>query len=124
MLVADLINFGVKNQVPKVFFEIVVGDLMSVFFYEFDDIIFCEYLDILEIISDCRSDPFTLIDLELPTNSYRIACTNTQGFEEGENYASTISVEHTLGSNMNLFGSDMILFVSDLILFCSGFKFY
>ena len=27
------------------------------------------YLDILEIISYCRSDPFTLIYLELPTNS-------------------------------------------------------
>ena len=32
------------------------------------------------------------------------------GFEEGENCASTVSVEHTLGSDMNLFGSDMILF--------------
>ena len=34
-------------------------------------------LDILEIISYCRSDPNTLIDLELPTNSYMIACTDT-----------------------------------------------
>ena len=34
-------------------------------------------LDVLEEISDFRSDPFTLIDLELPTNSYMIACTNT-----------------------------------------------
>ena len=67
-------------------------------------------LDILEIISDCRSDPFTLIDLKLPTNSYMIACTNTQGFEEGENYVSTISVEHTLGYDMEFIGSDMILF--------------
>ena len=52
-----------------------------------------------------------------------IECTNTQSFEEGENCASTISVEHTLGSDMNLFGYDMILFESDLILFGSGFKF-
>ena len=73
-------------------------------------------MDILEIISYFRSDPFTLIDLELPTNSYMIACTNTQNFEEGENCASTISVEHTLGSDMNLFGYD-------IILFGSGFKF-
>ena len=58
------------------------------------------YLKILEIISDCRSAPFTLIYLELPTNSYMIACTDTQGFEEGENCASTISAEHTLGSDM------------------------
>ena len=68
-----------------------------------------KYLDILEIISDCRSDPFTLIDLELSTNSYMIACTDTQGFEEGENYASTISVEHTLGYDIEFIGSDLIL---------------
>ena len=47
ILVDVLINFGVKNQVPKISFKIPVGDLMSVFFYEFPDIIFCEYLDIL-----------------------------------------------------------------------------
>ena len=70
------------------------------------------------------SDPFTLIDLEIPTNSYMIACTNTQGFEEGENCASTISVEHTLGSDMNLFGSDMISFGSDMILIGSIFQFH
>ena len=59
-----------------------------------------------------RSVPFTLIDLDIPSNSYMIACTNTQSFvEEKENCASTISVEHlkplfhTLGSNMALFGS-------------------
>ena len=52
-----------------------------------------------------------------------IACTDTQGFEEGENFASTISVEHTLGSDMKLFGSDMILFGADMILFSSIFKF-
>ena len=40
ILVSVLINFGVKNQVPQFSFEIVAGDLMSVFFYEFDDIIF------------------------------------------------------------------------------------
>ena len=72
-------------------------------------------MDILEIISYCRSDAFNLIDLELPKNSYIIACTNTQNFE-GDNCASTISMEHTLGSDKNLFGSDMILFGS-------GFKF-
>ena len=35
------------------------------------------YLDILETISYCRRDPFILIDIELPTNSYMIACTDT-----------------------------------------------
>ena len=67
-------------------------------------------LDILEIISYFRIYPFTLIDLYLSTNSYMIACTDTQGFEEGENCASTISMEHTLGYDMKLFGYDMILF--------------
>ena len=67
-------------------------------------------MDILEIIPHCRSDPFALIDLELPTNSYRIACTNTQNFEEGENCASPISMKHldffhTLGYDIILFGS-------------------
>ena len=80
-------------------------------------------LDILEKISDCMSDPFALLDLYLPANSYRIACTNIQNFEERENCASTVSVDHTFGSDMNLFGSDMILFGSDLVLFGSNFKF-
>ena len=79
-------------------------------------------LDILEEISYYQSDPFALLDLDLPANSYRIACTNIQNFEEGENCASTISMEHTLGSDMNLFGSDMILFGSNMVLFGSGFK--
>ena len=52
-------------------------------------------MDVLEEISYFRSDPFTLIDLELLANSYMIACTNTHNFiEEGENCASTISVGH------------------------------
>ena len=36
------------------------------------------YLYILAIMSYCMIYPFTLIDLDLPTNSYMIACTNTQ----------------------------------------------
>ena len=39
MLVASLINFGVKNQVPQVFFKLVVGDLMLVSSYEVANII-------------------------------------------------------------------------------------
>ena len=50
-----------------------------------------------------------------------IACTNTQSFEEGENYASTISVEH-LDLFQNI-GSDIKLFGYDIILFGLGFKF-
>ena len=47
-LVAGLINFGVKNQVPKVSFKITARELMSVFSHKFADIIFCEYLYILK----------------------------------------------------------------------------
>jgi len=79
------------------------------------------YLDILEIISDYRIIPNTLIYLELPTNSYMIACTNIHNFEEGENCASTILVEQTLGSDMKFIRYDMILFGSDLILLGSIF---
>ena len=70
----------------------------------------------------CRIDPFTLIDLEIPSNSYMIACINTLNFEEGENCAYTISVEQNLGSDMNFIGSDMILLGSDLILLSSIFQ--
>ena len=70
----------------------------------------CKKLDILEEISDYKSDTFAPHDLDLPTNSCRIACTKIQNFEEKENCASTVSVDHTFGSDMNLIGSNMILF--------------
>ena len=80
----------------------------------------------MEIISYYRSDPFTLINLELPVNSNRITCTENQNFEEGENCASTVLVEQSFGSDMKLFGSDMKPFGSDLfsdMIICdSGFK--
>ena len=76
-------------------------------------------LDILEKVSYFRSDPFTFLDLYIPTNSYRTACTNIQNFEERENCASTVSVDHTFGSDMNLFGSYIILFGFDLDLILS-----
>ena len=76
----------------------------------------CNTLDILEEISNYQRDPFALLDLDLPGNSCRIACTKIQNFEEEESCASTISVDHFIGSDMNLIGSDMILFGSDLIL--------
>ena len=47
-------------------------------------------LDILEEISDYQSDRFSPIDLDLPTNSYRIACTKIQNFEEEESCASIV----------------------------------
>ena len=48
-----------------------------------------------------------------------VACSNTRSFVEGENYASTILVEHweplfhTIVSDMTLFGYDMTLFGSN-----------
>ena len=45
---------------------------------------------IMEIISNYRSDRFTLINLEIPVNSYKIACTKNHNFEEGENCASIV----------------------------------
>ena len=52
-------------------------------------------LYVLEEISYFRSIYFTLIDTYLLASSYIIACTNTHSFvEEGENCASTISMEH------------------------------
>ena len=75
----------------------------------------CNTLEILEEISYYHSDPFAPRDLDLPANSCRIACTKIQNFEEEENCASTVLVDHTLGYDMNLIGYDMILFGSDLI---------
>ena len=52
MLVAVIINFGVKKQLPQVSFKIDVGDLMFIFSHEFANIILCESLVILEAISN------------------------------------------------------------------------
>ena len=52
------------------------------------------------------------------------ACTNIQNFEEKDNCASTVSVDHNFGFDMNLIGSDMILFGSDLIFLGSKFQFH
>ena len=68
----------------------------------------------MEKISDYKSDTFAPHDLDIPANSCKIACTKIQNFEE-ENCASTVSVDHNFGSDMNLIGYDMILFGSDLI---------
>ena len=73
-----------------------------------------DIFDVLEEISNFRSDPFTLIDQVLPANSYMIACTNIQSFvEEGEHCAFSISVAHLkllfliLGASLTLFGSKL-----------------
>ena len=73
----------------------------------------CKKLDLLEEISDYKSDTFSPHDLDLPANSSRIACTKIQNFEE-ENCASTVSIEHNFGSDMKLIGSDIIFIGSKL----------
>ena len=75
----------------------------------------CNKLDILEEISDYKSDTITPRDLDFPAKSCRIACTKIQNFEEEESCASTVSVNHLFESDINLIGSDMILFRYDLI---------
>ena len=69
------------------------------------------------------SDPFILFDIDLPTNSYMIGCTNIQNFvEKGQDYAFTISEGH-LEPLFHTIGYDMKLFGYYMILFCSSFKF-
>ena len=112
ILVAVLINFGVKKQAPQVSFKnSVVGDSISVSSHALTDALDSDSLEFFESISDYGAQSSTLIDLPLPANSYMIACTNTHSFvEEGENRASTILVEHleylfhTLRYNMIIFG--------------------
>jgi len=81
----------------------------------------CNKLDILEEISGYHSDPFAPLDLDLPANSCRIACTKIQNFEEEINCASTVLVDHSLGSDKNLIGYDMISFIFDMIFLGSIF---
>ena len=76
MLVDVLIIFGVKNQVPQVSFKIVGGDSMLVFSHEFDDIIFCESLDILEDISDYGAQAFSLHGPRTFLPFYLITCSS------------------------------------------------
>ena len=44
MLVAALINFGVKNQVPQVFFKIVDGDFISFHTFGYNMNLFVFYM--------------------------------------------------------------------------------
>ena len=80
-------------------------------------------MDILEEISYYKNETFAPHDLDLPAKSCKIECTKIQNFEEKDNCASTVLVDHTFGSDMNLIGYNMILFGSYLILFGSNFKF-
>ena len=74
--VVVIINFGVKNQVPKVSFKTAAGNSMLVFTHEFVDINFFESLDILEYISDYGSQAFALHGPRTSLPSYLITCSS------------------------------------------------
>ena len=76
ILVAGLINFGVASQVPQVSFKLVVGDLTLVFYYEFDDIIFCESLFIYEAISYYGAQAFFIHYPMASLPIYLITCSS------------------------------------------------
>ena len=70
MLVAILINFGVKNQAPQVSLKnSAPGDSISISSHEFTHVLDSDSLDILESISDYGSQIFTLHSLRPPPPS-------------------------------------------------------
>ena len=91
MLVVVLINFGVKNKVPQVSFKIVVGDSMLVFSREFDDIKFCEPLDILDVISYYGAQTFALHGSRTSIPFYLITCSSPH------NTRKDGDIQHSLG---------------------------
>ena len=76
MLVAIVINFGVKNQVPQVSFKIVVGDLMSILSREFTNIVFCGSLFNFEAIAYYGAQEFSLCSLGASLPFYLITCSS------------------------------------------------
>ena len=76
MLVAALTNFGVKKQVPQVFFKFVVGNLVLVSSREVVDILFCESLIISKAISDYGAQAFTLHSPRASLPIYLITCSS------------------------------------------------
>ena len=106
MLVAILINFGVKNQVLQVSFKIVVGDLMLVFSHEFVVIGFCESLDILEAISDYGAQAFALHGPRTSLPFYLITCSSPHNTSKDEDilYLSR-QLLLTLKDDFTLYGS-------------------
>ena len=98
MRVASLINFGVKNQVPQVFFKLATGDLMLVSSYEFDDIIFCESLVISKSISYYGSQAFSRHSPRDSLPTYLITCSSPhRTSKDGDILHSTRHLLLTLG---------------------------
>ena len=76
LVVAVLINFSVKKQVQKISLKISAGDLMLVFSYDFDDIIFWGSLVIFETISDYGAQAFSLHIPRASLPIYLITCSS------------------------------------------------
>ena len=100
MLVAVLINFGVKNQVPQVSFKIVAGDLMSLFSHEFTDIIFYGKLVIFEAISYYGAQEFALHSPMASLPFYLITCSSPDRTSKDED------ILHSLGHFLLTLGAD------------------
>ena len=73
MLVVGLINLGMTNQVPQVFFKLATRDLMLASSYE-ADIVFCESLVTFEAISDYGAQAFTPQSPRASLPFYLITC--------------------------------------------------
>ena len=98
MLVAALTNFGVKNQVPRFFFNFVDGDLVLASSCEVSDILFCESLEIYEAISYYVAHEFILHSprASLPL----VTCSSPHRTSKEED------ILHPLGHLLLIFGAD------------------
>ena len=88
-------------------------DLME--FNGYDMILFGYYLILLGFRVQELSAPLVVVLINFVVKK-QVPKISFKGFEEGEKCASTSSVEHTLGYDMEFIGSDMILFGYDLVL--------
>ena len=118
MLVAALINFGVKNQVQQVCFKIVAGDLISFLTFVSDLNLFGSYLILFGSFFKFQEPSFMLV-----AGLINFGVINQVPQVSFKTDAGDLISFHTFGSDMNLFGFDMILFACDMILFGSSFKF-
>ena len=120
MLVSSLINFGVKNQIPQVFFKLVVGDLiLLVSSYEFADILFCESLIIYEDISYYGSQSFALHSPMDSLPIYLITCSSPHiTSKDGDILHLPRHLLLTLGADFNSHG----LMLKDEIYHIFGFS--
>ena len=100
MLGVDRITIGVKNQAPRVPFKnSVVGDSISVSSHEFNDMKCCDFLDILNDISNYVSHTFTLHGPIPPFIIYMVTCSFPQKSSKNGGH------HHLLGDDTTTFDS-------------------